>query len=84
MSSAKAAWRLLILLVLTVATLGFSLIGLCGATFTAIGLASLWMGTSTSPLNSIQGISLFSLLVGGALAWICGVLLARHLNDDGR
>lgn len=57
--------------------------GLCGAAFTAIGLASLSAGTDPFA-NAALVIAVPSLLIGGGLAWACGRALSkRNQRSDG-
>ncbi|MBW8848714.1 MAG: hypothetical protein JF607_27610 [Burkholderiales bacterium] len=72
--------RIFIVGLLAVATLGFGLAGLCGAAFTVMGLSGL---SSPGPENfsgAILVIAVPSLLIGGGLAFWCGVLLSRRFR----
>jgi hypothetical protein len=78
----STAGRFIAAALLTVCTLGFGLAGLCGAAFTAIGLASL--SDSSNPYASAAlVIAVPSLLIGGGLAWVCGrALYKRSQRSD--
>lgn len=72
-----AIGRTVVIVVLTFAVLGFGLAGLCGAVFTFIGVSGL---SSPGPENfsgAILVIAVPSLLIGGALAWLCGRALRK-------
>lgn len=77
---ASKAGRAIVIGLLMLGTLGFGLAGLCGAAFTVMGLSGL---SSPGPENfsgAILVIAVPSLLIGGGLAFWCGVLLSRRFR----
>lgn len=66
------AGRILLLLVLGVATLGFGAAGLCGAAFTVMSLPDLFSNRTENFAGAALVIAVPSLLIGGGLAWVCG------------
>ena len=75
--------RAIVIGLLMAAVLGFGLAGLCGAAFTAIGLAGVTFSEQRDPYTvAIFVISVPSLLIGGGLAWWCVRQLAKRWRDD--
>ncbi|RZL40273.1 MAG: hypothetical protein EOP35_01380 [Rubrivivax sp.] len=75
--------RVIVIGLLMAGTLGFGLAGLCGAAFTAIGMAGVTFSERSDPYAvAIFVISVPSLLIGGGLGWWCLRLLARRWRDD--
>lgn len=70
-------WRLLVLAILGVATLGFGAASLCGAAFTLMSLPEVLSSKSGGYAGAALVIAVPSLLIGGALAWWCGWMLRR-------
>ena len=71
------AGRILLLLVLGIATLGFGAAGLCGAAFTVMSVPDLFRGGPENFAGAALVIAVPSLLIGGGLAWWCGRMLWR-------
>ena len=74
--------RAVIIGALMIATLGFSMAGLCGAFFTVMGLSGL---SASGPENFSSGILVIavpSLVIGGALAAWCASRLTKHFRKD--
>lgn len=75
--------RAIVLGLLMMGTLGFGLAGLCGAAFTAIGMAGVTFSEHRDPYAiAIFIISVPSLLIGGGLAWRCVHALSKRFRDD--
>lgn len=70
-------WRLLVLAILGVATLGFGAASLCGAAFTLMSLPDAFSNRAENYAGAALGIAVPSLLIGGGLAWWCGRMLWR-------
>ena len=76
-------WRAIVIGLLMMGTLGFGLAGLCGAAFTAIGVAGVTFSEQHDPYAvAIFVISVPSLLIGGGLAWWCVHALSKRFRDD--
>ena len=75
--------RAIVIGLLMLGTLGFGLAGLCGAAFTAIGMAGVTFSERRDPYAvAIFVISVPSLLIRGGLAWWCVRALNKRLRDD--
>ena len=76
--------RIVVLGLLTIATLGFGLASLCGAVFTAVALPELGGsgggGGGGSFAVAMLIVSVPSLLIGGGLAGWCGYKLVKRLR----
>ncbi|MGM9482485.1 hypothetical protein ACS5PN_14940 [Roseateles sp. NT4] len=84
MSDARTPFgRVVLVVLLIIATLGFGLAGLCGGVFTVMAIPE----TISPPKHgsfagAILFISLPSLLIGGGLAWLCVRKLIRMSSSD--
>jgi hypothetical protein len=74
--------RMLITAVLVVATLGFGMMGLCGAAFTVMTIPDMFSSRVENYSAAFLVISVPSLLIGGGLAWWCVRALRRRLRND--
>ena len=69
--------RILLIVLLAIATLGFGAAGLCGAAFTVISLPDAFSSRHENYAGAALVIAVPSLLIGGGLAWWCGRMLRR-------
>jgi hypothetical protein len=76
--------RVIAIVLLSVATLGFGAAGLCGAAFTLMSLPDAFSNRAENYAGAALIFSVPSLLIGGGLAWWLGRLLKQILNrpDD--
>ncbi len=75
-----AAGRVLLITGLSLATLGFGLAGLCGAAFTVTAIPELFSSRAVNYSAAVLVIAVPSLLIGGGLAWVCGLALRKRLR----
>lgn len=64
--------RFIVIALLMAGTLGFGLAGLCGAAFTVMALPFYFKGGPENYADAALFVAIPSLLIGGALAWLCG------------
>lgn len=74
--------RAFVIGVLSIATLGFGMAGLCGGVFTAVALPEMFSSSHENYSGAMLVISVPSLLIGGGLAWWCGRKAAQLFKRD--